>query len=43
MDKVTVYIAATTGTLRIGQSELSKSLFPDQVDNGSVILQRPHS
>lgn len=29
------------GTLRIGRVELSKSLFPDQVHKGNVILQRP--
>jgi uncharacterized LabA/DUF88 family protein len=31
----------TKGTLRMGHVELSKSLFPDQVNKGSVILRRP--
>lgn len=31
------------GVLRIGRSELSKSLFPDQVKKGSVVLNRPNS
>jgi len=31
----------TRGTLRIGHVELSKSLFPDQVNKGGIILHRP--
>lgn len=31
----------TKGTLRIGHAELSKSLFPDQVNKSTVILHRP--
>lgn len=31
------------GTLRMGRGELAKSLFPDQVDTGAVILRRPAS
>lgn len=31
----------TKGTLRIGRVELYKSLFPDQVDKGSIVLHRP--
>jgi hypothetical protein len=31
----------TKGTLRIGHVELSKSLFPDQVNKGGIVLRRP--
>lgn len=31
------------GTLRIGHVELSKSLFPDQVDKAGIILHRPNT
>jgi uncharacterized LabA/DUF88 family protein len=31
------------GVLRIGRAELSKSLFPDQVNKGNVVLHRPNS
>lgn len=35
--------SVSTGTLRIGHAELSKSLLPDQVDKNGITLQRPNS
>ncbi|HJR80290.1 MAG TPA: NYN domain-containing protein [Anaerolineales bacterium] len=33
----------SNGTLRIGHVELSKSLFPDQINKAGIILQRPNT